>query len=280
VPGHQARYPAGYPRRPPGGGGHHVPVSRRLSAAGVRFSVIRFPPRSWALLTVGLPGKTTPARTSTGLPRSARVSYDRGGCPLYPGDGGAHPGLSGVPSRRLPLLSGQSLHPAPTSHLTRAHFTRHQRGFKQFTRPVFPSPAAVRMERATAWAFPQSFAPRRPGADNARQGGDRPSSTDLKLLAQHHISVDPPVGSSLTACDLVSQRHKRASRACSLRASARIEAVVRAGRRCWAEGRDERRRPPDSALLLSPKGTRRRAAGGTPARGMKILTAGIVGPAA
>jgi hypothetical protein len=116
-----------------------------------------------------------------------------------------------VPSRRLPRLSGQSLHPAPTSHLTRAHFTRHQRGFKQFTRPVFPSPAAVRMERATAWAFPQSFAPRRPGADNARQGGDRPSSTDLKLLAQHHISVDPPIGSSLTACDLVSQRQRWAS---------------------------------------------------------------------
>ena len=31
-------------------------------------------------------------------------------------------------------------------------------------------------------------------------------------------------------------RHKRASRACSLRASARIEAVVRAGRRCWSQG--------------------------------------------
>ena len=32
------------------------------------------------------------ARTSTGLPRSARVSCSRGGCPLYPGDGGALPG--------------------------------------------------------------------------------------------------------------------------------------------------------------------------------------------
>ena len=36
--------------------------------------------------------RTTPAaRTSTGFPRSARMSYDRGGCPLYPEDGGAHP---------------------------------------------------------------------------------------------------------------------------------------------------------------------------------------------
>jgi hypothetical protein len=32
------------------------------------------------------------ARTRTGLPRSARTSYDRGGSPLYPEDGGARPG--------------------------------------------------------------------------------------------------------------------------------------------------------------------------------------------
>ena len=31
-------------------------------------------------------------RTPTGLPRSARTSCGRGGCPLYPEDGGAHPG--------------------------------------------------------------------------------------------------------------------------------------------------------------------------------------------
>jgi hypothetical protein len=34
------------------------------------------------------------ARTPTGLPRSARMSYDRGGCPLYPEDGGAPPAKS------------------------------------------------------------------------------------------------------------------------------------------------------------------------------------------
>ena len=32
------------------------------------------------------------ARTSTGLPRFARTSYSRGGCLLYPEDGGALPG--------------------------------------------------------------------------------------------------------------------------------------------------------------------------------------------
>jgi NAD(P)-dependent dehydrogenase (short-subunit alcohol dehydrogenase family) len=35
-----------------------------------------------------------PARTPTGLPRSARMSCDRDGSPLYPGDDGAHPAKS------------------------------------------------------------------------------------------------------------------------------------------------------------------------------------------
>jgi hypothetical protein len=34
------------------------------------------------------------------------MSRDRGGCPLYPEDGGAHPGLRIVLSRRLPLYHG------------------------------------------------------------------------------------------------------------------------------------------------------------------------------
>jgi len=75
------------------GASHRVPVSCRLSAADIRFSVIRFPPRNWAFLTVGLPARPRARRTSTGLPRSARTSCDRGGCPLCPEDGGAHPGL-------------------------------------------------------------------------------------------------------------------------------------------------------------------------------------------
>jgi hypothetical protein len=36
--------------------------------------------------------------------------------------------------------------------------------------------------------FPPSSAPRRPGADDARRGRDRPSSTDLELRAQRRIS--------------------------------------------------------------------------------------------
>ena len=50
------------------------PVSRRLSAAGIRFSVIRCPPRSWALLTVGLPD--TP-KSVPGPRRGYRVPHAR-----------------------------------------------------------------------------------------------------------------------------------------------------------------------------------------------------------
>jgi hypothetical protein len=47
------------------------------------------------------------ARTLTGLPRFAPARYDRGGCPLYPGDGGALPGRMPCPASacRFPAAS-------------------------------------------------------------------------------------------------------------------------------------------------------------------------------
>jgi hypothetical protein len=96
-------------------------------------------------------------------------------------------GVPGVPGRRLPLPSGQSLHPHHQQSVGGARLTRHQRGFKQFSRPVFPSPGAPG-QNGNPLGFPPSFAPRRPRANDARRGGDRPSSTDLELHAQHHIS--------------------------------------------------------------------------------------------
>ena len=171
-------YPAGYPRPPTGGVGQLVAVSRCLSAAGIRFSVILFPPGNWALLAVGLPDQRSGPR------RGYRVD------------------------RRLPLFHGQSLHRAPTP-ISRLRLTRHQRGFKPFTRPVFPPPAATRMKRAAASAFPRASHPADQEPDNARQGGDRPTTTDLELHAQHRIRVEPPIGSSLTTCDLASHIENR-----------------------------------------------------------------------
>jgi hypothetical protein len=58
-----------------------------------------------------LTGPQQRSRTPTGLSRCTRMRCGRGGCPLYPGDGGAHVGWHRIPSRHLPLSSGQSLHP-------------------------------------------------------------------------------------------------------------------------------------------------------------------------
>jgi hypothetical protein len=109
-------YPAGYPGRPAGGASHRVPfpATFRPPAFASRSSDSRrrVGPSSRSAYQT----RHRRARTPTGLPRSARTSCDRGGCPLYPEDGGALPGLRDVLSRRLPLDGDQSSHPAPASH--------------------------------------------------------------------------------------------------------------------------------------------------------------------
>ena len=137
--------------------GHHVPVSRCLSATGIRFSVIRFPPGSWALLTVGLPAKTTGPR------RGYRVSHARAttgvGALYTPRTAVLIPDQADCPAGACRSTTAKSFNPAPTSHLARLRFTRHQRGFKQFTRPVFPSPVTPRMERGRLGLFPELRTP-------------------------------------------------------------------------------------------------------------------------
>jgi hypothetical protein len=62
--------------------------SRCLSAAGIRFLGILFPPTE-----LGLPhGRltTTSWWTRTGSPHSTSARYGRVGCPLYPGGDGVH----------------------------------------------------------------------------------------------------------------------------------------------------------------------------------------------
>jgi len=168
-------------------------------------------------------------RTPTGLPRSARTSCDRGGCPLYPEDGGAPPGLRDVLSRRLPLHGGQSLHPAPTSHLAGLCFTRHQRGFKPFTRPVFPLPVAARMERAATWASPRGF--RTPPAKSRRRTpgvgtGHRARTWNNAL--RHQPILQSCVFTRLRA---TSRRTVPSSRLpwCRARARSRLETAVSRG---------------------------------------------------
>jgi hypothetical protein len=87
-------------------------VSRCLSATGIRFSAILFPPRNWALLAVGLP------KLAHSEPDLDRVTTFRthelrpGRAPSGPRGPRCSPRPRRLPAGRLPLRSGQSLHPA------------------------------------------------------------------------------------------------------------------------------------------------------------------------
>jgi hypothetical protein len=92
-PGMRPEYPAGYPPRSTGGADHssRFPVAFRLPALASRSSDAR---RGVGPSLRSAYRTRERARTPTGLPRSARMSCDRGGCPLYPEDGGAPPAKS------------------------------------------------------------------------------------------------------------------------------------------------------------------------------------------
>ena len=79
------------------------PVAFRLPA--FRFSVIRFPPRDWALLTVGLPGHSPDL---DGVTAFRTHELQPGWMPPLPRGRRRSSRLSAVLNRRLPLLSGQS----------------------------------------------------------------------------------------------------------------------------------------------------------------------------
>ena len=166
-----------------GGASHHVSVSRCLSAAGIRFSVIRFPPGDWAFLTVGLPDKSPdPDGVTTFRTHELRPgwvpSYTPGTAVLIPA------------GRRSPPAPAASQRPVPTPRSNipslRGSLTRHQRGFKQFTRPVFPSPVAPGWNGALGLS-PELRTP--PITGDARRGGDRPMSTGLELRVRHQPNL-------------------------------------------------------------------------------------------
>jgi hypothetical protein len=128
-------------------------------------------------------------RISTGFPRSTRVRNDRGGRPLYPGDGGVLPVEGSLFNRHLPLPSGQSLHPAGTSHRRDPNVTRHRRGFTHVHPPGLPLACDPRMGRGSLGFFPELRTPPLP-ATHVRAGtGHRhwPGTTPS-------TSIEPPIG--------------------------------------------------------------------------------------
>ena len=106
--------------------------------------------------------------------------------------------------RRLPLRSGPSLHPAPASIIAGPALNEESTRVQAIRPSGLPQPVAARMERAALGLKPRASHPADPEPNDARRGGDRPSSTDLELPAQLTFSVDLQSGSSLNACDLAS----------------------------------------------------------------------------
>jgi hypothetical protein len=143
-----------------------VVVSRCLSAAGVGFLVILFPPGSSAFLTVGLPargldrdGVSTFRTLKTRPGRAPSIARGRW-CSSRP---------TTIIGLRLAHLSAVSLHRATASITARLCLTSHQRGFKRFARPVFPSPVTSRRIAGPS-AFPRASHPAI--TRSARRGGD------------------------------------------------------------------------------------------------------------
>jgi len=90
---------------------HAVWVSCRLSATGLRFLSILFPPGCSAPLAIGLPGIVW---TPTGFPRSTRPSHDRIGRPLHPEAQRCSHDRSDLSGRRSPPLpAARPYHPGP-----------------------------------------------------------------------------------------------------------------------------------------------------------------------
>jgi hypothetical protein len=136
-------------------------------------------------------------RTSTGLPLSARSSCGRGGCLLYPEDGGAPPGRGTCSAGACRSSAASPCFLANYIPSTRTPLRGISRRFRFFTRPACPSPVAPWMERAPS-GFPSSFAPRRYRRRTSRARPGR-LSTDPELL--DHIRLILQSGNSLVSCD-------------------------------------------------------------------------------
>ena len=183
------------------------PAAFRLPA--FRFSVIRFPPGSWALLAVGLPDM---GPDLDGVTAFRTRELRPGWVPSLPRGRRCSSRPSRLLDRRLPLYRGQSLHPAPASHRARLRLTRHQREFKQFTRPTIPLACGRPDGTGRPRAFPRASHP-----------ADQEPTTHAEVGTGHrartwNYTLNITFGSilqscsSLTTCDLASHIELQQSR--------------------------------------------------------------------
>jgi hypothetical protein len=163
-------YPAGYRWTGGGGAAHHVP--RFPLPFGHRHSLLGHPVPAGrsAFLTVSPPA--LPGRIPSGFPRSAQLSCDRGGCPLYPGDGGVLPAGGSLSGRHPPLRCGQSLHPAGAFRL--AGPKRDEASSRVHSRSPVRSSPCLWPPDGTGALGRLLRAPHPAVTSSARQSGDRP----------------------------------------------------------------------------------------------------------
>jgi hypothetical protein len=167
-----------------------IVVSRCLSAAGIRFSVIRFPPGSWALLTVGLPNLNPDPERGYHVPH-ARAAIGLGALcaprtTVLAPDGATSRPASAALQRPVPA-------PRRTSHRRRLRLTRHQPRVHACS-PVRSSLACGRPDgTGRPWAS-LGFAPRRPRAERRTPGQEQaiehgPGTT----RSTHRLSISNPI---------------------------------------------------------------------------------------
>jgi hypothetical protein len=179
-------------------------VSRCLSAAGIRFSVIRFPPGSWALLTVGLPGTPLASPDPDGVTTFRTHELRSGWAPSVP-RGRRCSSRTGATTRPAPAAS-QRQRPCtpPTIPPTRISLNEAStKGSHVFARPIFPSLWPPGWNGPPLGLTPGlRTPPTKSRTTHARAGtGHRARTWNYSL---HSSSVDLQSGSSLVTCDLAS----------------------------------------------------------------------------
>ncbi len=161
-----------------------------------RFSVIQCQPRSWALLTVGLPdARSRPDLDGVTAFRTHELRP--GWVPPIPRGQRCSSRPRDVLGRRLPLFRGESFDPAPTFPYTRGSELRGiSQRFRFFTRPACPSPVAPGWV-GRPWASPRASHPAVTGG--ARRGRGQVVEHGPGTTRSHQLILQS--GSSLVSCD-------------------------------------------------------------------------------
>jgi len=141
-------------------------------------------------------------RTPTGFPRFTRVRYGRGGCPLYPGDCGAHTTGTVSPAAARRISTARSLYPGAAIHHPGLRLTGHHQGFTVIHPSGLPLAGSPRMEQGPLGYSPELQTPPLP-ATHVEVGTGIEHSPELR----HHQMVLQST-QLLTTCDLASHRRK------------------------------------------------------------------------